>query len=209
MFNLLCVTRKPPSDKFLMRHCTRRCTGCIEFCNDSGLTLTKNLESKPLTQQNGNWWRGAVIYQIYPRSFQDSNGDGIGDLKGIVDRLEYVAELGVDAVWLSPFFTSPMKDMGYDVADYCNVDPLFGTLNDFDAVIAKAHALGLKVMIDQVISHTSDQHPWFQQSRASRDNDKADWYVWADAKPDGTAPNNWLSIFGGVAWQWEIGRAHV
>ncbi len=155
---------------------------------------------------NADWWRGAVIYQIYPRSFQDSNGDGIGDLKGIVERLDYVADLGVDAVWLSPFFTSPMKDMGYDVADYCNVDPLFGTHDDFDAVIAKAHALGLKVMIDQVISHTSDQHPWFQESRSSRHNDKSSWYVWADAKPAGDPPTNWQSVFGGSAWSWHSGR---
>ncbi len=153
-----------------------------------------------------DWWRGAVIYQIYPRSFQDSNGDGIGDLNGIVERLDYVAALGVDAVWLSPFFTSPMKDMGYDVADYCNVDPLFGTLDDFDAVITKAHALGLKVMIDQVISHTSDQHPWFVTSKASRINDKADWFVWADAKPAGDPPTNWQSVFGGSAWSWHSGR---
>jgi alpha-glucosidase len=155
---------------------------------------------------SADWWRGAVIYQIYPRSFQDSNGDGIGDLKGIVERLDYVASLGVDAIWLSPFFTSPMKDMGYDVADYCNVDPLFGTLDDFDAVIVKAHALGLKVMIDQVISHTSDQHPWFMESKASLNNDKSDWYVWADAKPAGDPPTNWQSVFGGSAWSWHSGR---
>ena len=158
------------------------------------------------TGTNADWWRGAVIYQIYPRSFQDSNGDGIGDLKGIADRLDYVADLGVDAVWLSPFFTSPMKDMGYDVSDYCNVDPLFGTLDDFDAVISKAHALGLKIMIDQVISHTSDQHPWFLQSKSSRTNDKSDWYVWADAKPAGDPPTNWQSVFGGSAWSWHSGR---
>lgn len=150
-----------------------------------------------------DWWRGAVIYQIYPRSFQDSNGDGIGDLPGITDRLDHVASLGVDAIWISPFFTSPMKDFGYDVSDYCDVDPMFGTLADFDALIARAHALGLKVMIDLVLSHTSDQHPWFAESRASRDNPRADWYVWADPKPDGTPPNNWLSIFGGPAWQWD------
>jgi alpha-glucosidase len=153
-----------------------------------------------------DWWRGAVIYQIYPRSYQDSNGDGIGDLLGIVRRLPYIASLGVDAIWISPFFTSPMKDFGYDVSDYCDVDPMFGTLADFDAVIETSHALGLKVMIDLVLSHTSDQHPWFKQSRTSRDNPKADWYVWADAKPDGTPPNNWLSIFGGSAWQWDGGR---
>ncbi len=153
-----------------------------------------------------DWWRGAVIYQIYPRSFQDSNGDGVGDLLGIVRRLPYVASLGVDAIWISPFFTSPMKDFGYDVADYCDVDPMFGTLADFDAVIEMAHTLGLKVMIDLVLSHTSDQHPWFRESRASADNPKANWYVWADAKPDGTPPNNWLSIFGGSAWHWDPRR---
>jgi alpha-glucosidase len=153
-----------------------------------------------------DWWRGAVIYQIYPRSFQDSNGDGIGDLQGILRRLPYVASLGVDAIWISPFFKSPMKDFGYDVTDYCDVDPMFGTLADFDAVVAEAHRLGLRVMIDQVISHTSDGHPWFKESRASRDNPKADWYVWADPKPDGTPPSNWLSIFGGSAWQWDTQR---
>lgn len=150
-----------------------------------------------------DWWRGAVIYQVYPRSFQDSNGDGIGDIKGITERLPYIAALGVDAIWLSPFFTSPMADMGYDVSDYCDVDPMFGTLQDFDVMMEQAHALGLKVIIDQVISHSSDQHPWFVQSRSSRDNDKADWYIWADPKPDGTAPNNWMSIFGGPAWEWD------
>lgn len=153
-----------------------------------------------------DWWRGAVIYQIYPRSYQDSNGDGIGDLLGIVQRLPYIASLGVDAIWISPFFTSPMKDFGYDVADYCDVDPIFGSLADFDAVIDTAHALGLKVMIDLVLSHTSDQHPWFKDSRKSKEADKANWYVWADAKPDGTPPNNWLSIFGGSAWHWDARR---
>ena len=157
-------------------------------------------------EKSPDWWRGAVIYQIYPRSFQDSNGDGVGDLAGITSRLPYVASLGVDAIWISPFFTSPMKDFGYDVSDYRDVDPLFGTLADFDALIAAAHDLGLKVMIDLVLSHTSDQHPWFQESRRDRDNPKADWYVWADPKPDGTAPNNWLSIFGGPAWQWDARR---
>ncbi|MCI2398503.1 alpha-amylase family glycosyl hydrolase [Aliiroseovarius subalbicans] len=153
-----------------------------------------------------DWWRGAVIYQIYPRSFQDANGDGIGDLLGIVRRLPYVASLGVDAIWISPFFTSPMKDFGYDVSDYCDVDPMFGSLADFDAVIETAHALGVKVMIDLVLSHTSDQHPWFAESRASRENAKSNWYVWADAKPDGTPPTNWLSIFGGSGWQWDTRR---
>ncbi|MEX0348281.1 MAG: alpha-amylase family glycosyl hydrolase [Paracoccaceae bacterium] len=153
-----------------------------------------------------DWWRGGVIYQIYPRSFQDSNGDGIGDLAGITQRLDYVASLGVDAIWISPFFKSPMKDFGYDVSDYRDVDPMFGTLDDFDALLTRAHALGLKVMIDLVLSHTSDQHPWFAESRVSRDTPKSNWYVWADPKPDGTPPNNWLAIFGGSAWQWDARR---
>ncbi|MDH2433734.1 alpha glucosidase [Pokkaliibacter sp. MBI-7] len=158
------------------------------------------------TAPNPDWWRGALIYQIYPRSYQDSNHDGIGDLPGITARLEYIASLGVDAVWLSPIFTSPMKDFGYDVADYTDVDPMFGSLDDFRAMLDKAHGLGLKVMIDQVISHSSDQHPWFAESRQSRDNAKADWYVWADAKADGSPPNNWLSLFGGSAWAWDSRR---
>ncbi|KZC40322.1 MULTISPECIES: alpha-glucosidase family protein [Rhodanobacter] len=152
------------------------------------------------------WWRGAVIYQIYPRSFLDTDGDGVGDLPGIIERLDYVAGLGVDAIWIAPFFRSPMADFGYDIADYRDVDPLFGTLADFDALLAKAHALGLKVMIDQVLSHTSVEHAWFRESRQSRDNAKADWYVWADAREDGGPPNNWLSLFGGSAWQWEPRR---
>ncbi|WP_375206453.1 alpha-glucosidase [Hyphococcus sp.] len=152
------------------------------------------------------WPEGAVIYQIYPRSFRDSDGDGIGDLKGIAEKLGHVADLGVDAVWLSPFFTSPMRDFGYDVANYCDVDPLFGTLADFDALLDQAHKLGLKVIIDQVYSHTSDQHPWFAESRQDRTNSKADWYVWADPKPDGSPPNNWISVFGGVSWEWDARR---
>lgn len=162
-------------------------------------------EPKPVAEPaiDRDWWRGAVIYQIYPRSFQDHNADGIGDLIGVAERLDYVADLGVDAIWLSPFFTSPMKDFGYDVANYRDVDPIFGTLGDFDRLLQKAHALGLRVIIDQVISHSSDKHPWFQESRLNRTNPKADWYVWADPKPDGTPPNNWLSIFGGSAWMWD------
>ncbi len=156
--------------------------------------------------QDQDWWKGSVTYQIYPRSFQDSNGDGIGDLRGIIDRLPQVADLGVDAIWLSPIFTSPMKDMGYDIADYTDIDPSFGTLADFDTLIARAHGLGLKVIIDQVISHSSDQNPLFQESRRSRDNPKADWYVWADPKPDGSAPTNWQSLFGGPAWTWDSRR---
>lgn len=152
------------------------------------------------------WWRGAAIYQIYPRSFKDSDGDGVGDLEGIVDGLDHVARLGVDGVWLSPFFVSPMRDFGYDVADYCDVDPVFGTLADFDRLIARARRLGLKIVIDQVYSHSSDQHPWFAESRSSRTNAKADWYVWADAKEDGSPPNNWQSVFGGPAWTWDARR---
>ena len=152
------------------------------------------------------WWRGAVIYQIYPRSLMDSNGDGVGDLQGIISKLDYIASLNVDAIWISPFFKSPMKDFGYDISDYLAIDPLFGTMDDFDELIDKAHRLGIKVIIDQVLSHTSDQHAWFSESRQSRDNAKQDWYVWADPKPDGTAPNNWLAIFGGCAWEWEPRR---
>jgi len=159
-----------------------------------------------LAMSNTPWWRGAVTYQIYPRSFLDSNGDGVGDLPGIVDRLDYVASLGVDAIWISPFFKSPMADFGYDISDYRAVDPLFGTLDDFDQLLSKAHRLGLKVMIDQVLSHTSAEHDWFKESRESRDNPKSDWYVWADANNDGSPPNNWLSIFGGIAWRWEARR---
>lgn len=153
-----------------------------------------------------DWWRGGVIYQIYPRSFQDSNGDGIGDLPGIMRRLDHVASLGVDCIWLSPIFESPQEDMGYDVSNYVDVDRLFGTLEDFDQLIQRAHALGLKVIIDQVLSHTSDKHPWFRESRVSRTNARADWYVWADAKKDGSPPNNWPSVFGGRAWEWNPSR---
>ena len=158
---------------------------------------------RPASVVDNDWWRGAVIYQIYPRSFQDSNHDGVGDLAGIIHRLPYVAALGVDAIWISPFMRSPMLDFGYDVSDYRDVDPMFGTLGDFDALLHRAHDLGLKVLIDLVISHTSDRHPWFQESRSNRDNPKADWFVWADPKPDGTPPNNWLSVFGGSAWAWD------
>ena len=152
------------------------------------------------------WWKGAAIYQIYPRSFADSDGNGIGDLRGITAKLDYVASLKVEAIWLSPFFVSPMRDFGYDVADYCGVDPVFGSLGDFDALVERAHSLGLKVIIDQVYSHSSDQHSWFQESRLSRTGTKADWYVWADAKEDGSPPNNWQSVFGGPAWTWDARR---
>ncbi len=162
--------------------------------------LTAYVEPHP---QARDWRRGAVIYHVYPRSFRDTNGDGVGDLQGILDKLDYIAHLEVDAIWLSPFFRSPMNDFGYDVADYCSVDPIFGALADFDAIVAAAHDRGLKVIIDQVYSHTSDRHQWFQESRQDRTNAKADWYVWANAKDDGAPPSNWQSVFGGPAWTWD------
>jgi alpha-glucosidase len=168
--------------------------------------LAEEAAAAERTGTGTEWWRGAAIYQIYPRSFADSDGNGIGDLPGITDRLDYVARLGVDGIWLSPFFTSPMRDFGYDVADYCDVDPVFGTLADFDVLVDRAHGLGLKVIIDQVYSHSSDQHRWFRESRSSRNNSRADWYVWADPKADGSPPNNWQSVFGGPAWQWDARR---
>ncbi len=149
------------------------------------------------------WWHAGVIYQIYPRSFQDSDGDGVGDLRGIERRLDYLVDLGVDAVWLSPIYPSPMADFGYDVSDYTGVDPCFGTLADFDSLIAAAHARGLKLLLDFVPNHSSDQHPWFLASRSSRTDPKRDWYIWRDAKSDGSPPNNWISDFGGSAWAWD------
>jgi alpha-glucosidase len=150
------------------------------------------------------WWQKGVIYQIYPRSFQDSNADGIGDLQGVINRLDYLAKtLGVDAIWLSPFYPSPQADFGYDVADYRDVDPMYGNLELFDHLIREAHQRGLKVIIDIVPNHTSDQHPWFQESRSSRENPKRNWYTWQDAKNDGSLPNNWLSNFGGPSWEWD------
>jgi alpha-glucosidase len=155
------------------------------------------------TEEEARWWQDGVVYQIYPRSFADSNGDGIGDLAGIISRLDYVVELGVDAVWISPIYPSPMADFGYDVADYCGVDPMFGTLADADRLIAEAHARGLRLILDFVPNHSSDQHPWFLAGRASRDDPKRDWYIWRDAAAGGGAPNNWLSHFGGSAWEWD------
>lgn len=150
------------------------------------------------------WWQTAVIYQIYPRSFQDTTGNGIGDLGGVIDRLDYLADtLGVDAIWLSPFFPSPMKDFGYDVSDYCDVEPLFGDLAAFDRLVAEAHQRSLKVIIDWVPNHSSDRHEWFIESRSSLDNAKRDWYVWRDANPDGSPPNNWAAAFGGSSWEWD------
>ncbi len=149
------------------------------------------------------WWKSGIVYQVYPRSFQDSDGDGIGDLKGITGRLPYLAGLGVDAVWISPIFPSPMADFGYDVSDYCGVDPIFGELADLDALVARAHELGLKVILDFVPNHTSEQHPWFVESRSSRASPRRDWYIWRDPAPGGGPPNNWLAHFGGSAWEWD------
>ena len=154
------------------------------------------------------WWQRSVVYQIYPRSFADANGDGIGDLQGIIQKLDYLNDgtpnsLGIEVIWLSPFYPSPMADFGYDVADYCDVDPMFGTLADFDELVHEAHKRGIKIIIDYVPNHTSDQHKWFLESRSSRDNPKRDWYIWRDAKPDGSLPNNWGSFFGGPAWTFD------
>jgi alpha-glucosidase len=149
------------------------------------------------------WWKHGVVYQIYPRSFMDANGDGVGDLRGIQQRLDHLAWLGVDAIWLSPCFPSPMADFGYDVSDYCDIDPRFGTLAEFDALLAAAHERGLRVILDWVPNHTSDRHPWFEESRASRESAKRGWYVWRDPRPDGSPPNGWKSIFGGPAWEWD------
>jgi len=156
-----------------------------------------------LTAGQLKWWQSGIIYQIYPRSFQDSNNDGIGDLNGVTARLDYLASLGVTAIWFSPIFTSPMKDFGYDVADYKGIDPLFGTLDDFDTLVREAHARGLKVMLDFVPNHSSDEHPWFVEARSSRDNPRRDWYMWRDPAPDGGVPNNWKSFFGGSAWTYD------
>ncbi|MBR0718035.1 alpha-amylase family glycosyl hydrolase [Bradyrhizobium liaoningense] len=156
-----------------------------------------------MAQGGENWWRDGIFYQIYPRSFQDSDGDGVGDLTGILRRLPYVKSLGVDAIWLSPIFPSPMADFGYDISDYTGIDPLFGTMADFDALLSAAHEHGLKLILDLVPNHTSDQHPWFVESRSSRDNPKRDWYIWRDGKENGSPPNNWVSEFGGSAWQFD------
>jgi len=153
--------------------------------------------------QDLEWWQRGVIYQIYPRSFQDSNGDGIGDLAGIIRRLDHVAALGVDAIWISPIYPSPMADFGYDVTDYCNVARVFGNLADFDRLLAEAHRRGLRLILDFVPNHTSIDHPWFIESRSSRANPKTDWYIWRDAGVEDTLPNNWLSRFGGSAWEWD------
>lgn len=162
--------------------------------------------SKKYAHRAPDWWRGAYLYQIYPRSFLDTNGDGVGDLPGITEKLDHVASLGVDGIWISPFFTSPMYDYGYDVMNYREIDPLFGTMADFDAMLEKAHKLGLKIIIDLVLSHTSYEHPWFRESRRCNSNPRSDWYIWADPRPDGTPPNNWQSVFGGPSWTFNTRR---
>ena len=155
-----------------------------------------------MSERDAAWWKSAVVYQIYPRSFADSNGDGIGDLGGIIGRLDYVRALGVDVIWLSPVYRSPQADNGYDISDYRDIEPMFGTLAEFDALLAKVHELGMKLVMDLVVNHTSDEHPWFAESRSARDSPKRDWYLWRDAR-DGAEPNNWGSLFGGSAWQWD------
>ena len=164
-----------------------------------------NLKSSPLSE---NWWESAVFYQIYPRSFKDSNNDGIGDLGGVIEKLDHLNDgkgggLGIDAIWFSPFFPSPQADFGYDVSDYCNIDSDYGTLEDFDQLVEESHRRGIKIILDLVLNHSSDQHKWFQESRKNKTNSKVDWYVWADPKPDGSPPNNWLAVFGGAAWTFE------
>lgn len=149
------------------------------------------------------WWKTAVFYQIYPRSFMDSNGDGVGDLEGIRQKLDYLVRLGIDAIWISPIYPSPMADFGYDVSNYCDIHPMFGNMNDFDRLLEETHQRGLKIILDWVPNHTSDEHPWFAESRQSRDNPRRDWYIWKDPKTDGSPPNNWESFFGGSAWEWD------
>lgn len=170
--------------------------------------MSSEHHTNPQSSQDLLWWQRGVVYQIYPRSFKDTTSNGTGDLQGVIDRLDHLNDgtpdsLGIDAIWLSPFYPSPMADFGYDVADYCDVDPLFGDLATFDRLVADAHRRGVKIIIDYVPNHSSDQHPWFIQSRSSRDNPKRDWYTWRDPKPDGSPPNNWLSVFGGLAWEWD------
>jgi alpha-glucosidase len=182
---------------------TRPRAGCFRFLTEllDGLDLLPKETFSYMKESINSWWRDGIFYQVYPRSFQDSNADGVGDIKGVIQRLPYLQSLGIDAVWLSPIFPSPMADFGYDISDYTGIDPLFGTMDDFDALIEAAHARGLRLILDLVPNHTSDRHPWFAESRSSRDNPKRDWYIWRDGKPDGGPPNNWLSEFGGSAWQ--------
>jgi alpha-glucosidase len=163
-----------------------------KYCSKSNMTIS-----------NHKWWQTGIIYQVYPRSFQDSNGDGVGDLKGVLQRLDHLQWLGIEAIWLSPIYPSPMADFGYDVSDYTGIHPLFGSMEDFDALLQAAHEKGIKILLDLVPNHTSDQHPWFLESRSSRTNPKRDWYIWKDACQDGSLPNNWLCVFGGNAWEWD------
>jgi alpha-glucosidase len=180
---------------------------CSEFIKLKERKMSQNTR-KSISETGLEWWQKAVIYHIYPRSFQDANGDGIGDLKGITSRLDYLAWLGVEAIWISPVYTSPMADFGYDVTDHCDIDPMFGSLADMDELIASAHQKGLKVILDFVPNHTSDQHPWFLESKSSRENPKRNWYYWKDPAPGGGPPNNWLSRFDGQsAWKWDEATA--
>ena len=155
------------------------------------------------TASHTPWWKTSVIYQVYPRSFKDTNGDGIGDLSGITEQLDYFTWLGIQAIWISPIYPSPMADFGYDISDYQDIHPLFGTMADFERLVEEAHRRDLKVVLDFVPNHTSDQHPWFVESRSSKTSPKRDWYIWHDGKPDGSEPNNWKSVFGGNAWEWD------
>jgi alpha-glucosidase len=180
-----------------------RAGGVNPYMGKALLTQTGNDDGFRMSERADIWWRNGVFYQIYPRSYQDSNGDGVGDIRGIIERLLYVSALGVDAVWLSPIFPSPMADFGYDISDYSGIDPLFGAMSDFDALVSAVHAAGIKLILDLVPNHTSDQHPWFIESRGSRENPKRDWYLWRDPRPDGGAPNNWMSEFGGSAWEFD------
>src|SRR3954467_6315583 len=169
----------------------------------SPLGVVRQSAVSTMSERAKLWWRDGVFYQIYPRSYQDTNRDGVGDIGGIIERLSHVRALGVDAIWLSPIFPSPMADFGYDISDYVGIDPLFGTMADFEALVSAAHAAGLKIILDLVPNHTSDRHPWFVESRGSRTGPKRDWYLWRDPRPDGSAPNNWVSEFGGSAWEYD------
>jgi alpha-glucosidase len=169
----------------------------------SASCLRSSAQSKAVDAEGHEWWQHAVFYEIYPRSFADSNDDGIGDLNGITSKLDYLKSLGVDAIWITPCYPSPQVDFGYDVSDYQNIDPMYGTLADFDRLASEAHQRGIRIIMDFVMNHTSDQHPWFKESRSSPDNPKRDWYIWRDGKGPGQPPNNWLSTFGGSAWKFD------
>ena len=180
----------------------------ISRCGKSAVVVNYSaMMEKPAEKHE--WWQTGIIYQVYPRSFMDSDGDGVGDLRGVLDRLDYLQWLGVDCIWLSPIYPSPMADFGYDVSDYTGISPLFGTLDDFDALLAETHKRGMKLILDFVPNHTSDEHPWFKESRASKKNPKRDWYIWRDPKPGGGPPNNWLSNFGGSAWHFDERQGNI